>query len=125
VRLVGLVFGLAPRAIGPGVDSFKALARGEPGRLCGPQRPGRDGAKRLIPPSPRPQRRGLRRALTKSPVAVEGHLARHAERRRVTVIAHRAWSIGAAPPPPEEPPATGTHASPGNTSGRGMREKCR
>jgi hypothetical protein len=26
VRLVGLVFGLAPRAIGRGVDSFKALA---------------------------------------------------------------------------------------------------
>ena len=45
-------------------------------------------------------------------VYVEGHLARHGERRRVSVIAHRAWSIAPAPPAPEETPATGTHASP-------------
>ena len=45
-------------------------------------------------------------------VYVEGHLARHGERRRVSIIARRAWSIEAAPPPSEEAPATGTHASP-------------
>jgi len=35
-------------------------------------------------------------------VYVEGHLARHGARGRVSVIAHRAWSIAPAPPPPEE-----------------------
>jgi len=45
-------------------------------------------------------------------VYVEGHLARHGERRRVSVIAHRAWSIAPAPPPPEEDRPSGTHASP-------------
>ena len=45
-------------------------------------------------------------------IYVEGHLARHGERRRVSVIAHRAWSISPAPPAPEEAPPTGTHASP-------------
>jgi hypothetical protein len=45
-------------------------------------------------------------------VYVEGHLARHGERQRVSVIAHRAWSIAPAPPAPEEAPGTGTHASP-------------
>jgi hypothetical protein len=45
-------------------------------------------------------------------VYVEGHLARHGERRRVSVIARRAWSIAPASPPPEEAPPTGTHASP-------------
>ncbi|MGP8161372.1 MAG: hypothetical protein ACLQGJ_09175 [Candidatus Dormibacteria bacterium] len=45
-------------------------------------------------------------------VYVEGHLARHGERRRVSVIAHRAWSIAPAPPAPEEDRPVGTHASP-------------
>jgi hypothetical protein len=45
-------------------------------------------------------------------VYVEGHLARHGERRRVSVIARRAWSIAPAPPLPEEDRPTGTHASP-------------
>ncbi len=46
-------------------------------------------------------------------VYVEGHLARHGARGRVSVIAHRAWSIAPAPLPAEEaPPPTGTHASP-------------
>jgi len=45
-------------------------------------------------------------------VYVEGHLARHGERGRVSVIAHRAWSIAPAPPAPEEDRPTGTHASP-------------
>lgn len=45
-------------------------------------------------------------------VCVEGHLARHGERRRVSIIARRAFSIELAPPPPQEAPATGTHASP-------------
>ena len=43
---------------------------------------------------------------------VEGHLARHGERQRVSVVAHRAWSIAPAPPAPAEAPATGTHTSP-------------
>ena len=45
-------------------------------------------------------------------VYVEGHLARHGERRRVSVVAHRAWSIAPAPSPPEDERPTGTHASP-------------
>jgi hypothetical protein len=45
-------------------------------------------------------------------VYVEGHLARHGERQRVSVIAHRAWSIAPAPPAPEEDRPRGTHASP-------------
>jgi hypothetical protein len=45
-------------------------------------------------------------------VYVEGHLARHGARGRVSVIARRAWSIAPAPPAAEEAPATGTHASP-------------
>ena len=45
-------------------------------------------------------------------VYVEGHLARHGERQRVSVIAHRAWSIAPAPPAPEEDRPSGTHASP-------------
>ena len=45
-------------------------------------------------------------------IYVEGHLARHGERRRVSVIAHRAWSIAPAPPAPKEALPTGTHASP-------------
>jgi hypothetical protein len=45
-------------------------------------------------------------------VYVEGHLARHGDRGRVSVIAHRAWSIALAPPAAEEAPASGTHASP-------------
>ena len=45
-------------------------------------------------------------------VYVEGHLARHGERQRVSVIAHRAWSIAPAPPAPEEDRSSGTHASP-------------
>jgi hypothetical protein len=45
-------------------------------------------------------------------VYVEGHLARHGDRHRVSVIAHRAWSIAPAPSPPEEERPTGTHASP-------------
>ena len=45
-------------------------------------------------------------------VYVEGHLARHGERQRVSVVAHRAWTIAPAPPPPEEERPSGTHASP-------------
>jgi len=45
-------------------------------------------------------------------VYVEGHLARHGDRHRVSVIAHRAWSIAPAPPAPEEDRPMGTHASP-------------
>jgi len=45
-------------------------------------------------------------------VYVEGHLARHGERQRTSVIAHRAWSIALAPPAPEEERPCGTHASP-------------
>jgi hypothetical protein len=45
-------------------------------------------------------------------VYVEGHLARHGERQRVSVVAHRAWSVAPAPPAPEEERPTGTHASP-------------
>ena len=43
-------------------------------------------------------------------VYVEGHLARHGERQRVSVVAHRAWSIAPAPPAPEEDRPSGTHA---------------
>ena len=45
-------------------------------------------------------------------VYVEGHLARHGERRRVSVVAHRAWSILPAPPPPVADDPTSSHASP-------------
>ena len=45
-------------------------------------------------------------------VYVEGHLARHGERQRVSVVAHRAWTIAPAPPPPEEERPSGTHAAP-------------
>ncbi len=44
---------------------------------------------------------------------VEGHLARHGERQRTSIIAHRAWSIAPAQPAPEEERASGTHDSPG------------
>jgi len=45
-------------------------------------------------------------------VYVEGHLARHGERGRVSVIAERAFAILPAPPPPEQAAVTGSHASP-------------
>ena len=45
-------------------------------------------------------------------VYVEGHLARHGARGRVSLIATRAFSTLPAPPPPDEGPVTGTHASP-------------
>jgi len=45
-------------------------------------------------------------------VYVEGHLARHGERGRVSVIAERAFATLPAPPPPEEAAVTGSHASP-------------
>jgi hypothetical protein len=45
-------------------------------------------------------------------VYVEGHLARHGERGRVSVIAERAFATLPAPPPPEEVAVTGSHASP-------------
>jgi len=45
-------------------------------------------------------------------VYVEGHLARHGERGRVSVIAEHAFATLPAPPPPEEAAATGSHASP-------------
>ena len=45
-------------------------------------------------------------------VYVEGQLASHGERQRVSVVAHWAWSIAPAPPAPEEGRPTGTHASP-------------
>jgi len=63
-------------------------------------------------------------------VYVEGHLARHGERRRVSVIAHRAWPIAPAPPAPEETddrrprlppgaPAGGARAKGGDRDGKG------
>jgi hypothetical protein len=45
-------------------------------------------------------------------VYVEGHLARNGERRRVSVMAHRAWSIAPAPPPPDDASPVIAHASP-------------
>jgi hypothetical protein len=45
-------------------------------------------------------------------VYVEGHLARHGERGRVSVIAERAFATLPATPPPEEAAVTGSHASP-------------
>ena len=45
-------------------------------------------------------------------VYVEGHLARHGERGRVSVIAERAFATLPAPPPPEEAAVTRSHASP-------------
>lgn len=43
---------------------------------------------------------------------VEGHVARHGERSRISVIVERAWSISPPPPPPADFPATSSHASP-------------
>jgi hypothetical protein len=45
-------------------------------------------------------------------IYVEGHLARHGERGRVSVIADRAFSTLPAPPPPAPEEATAHHASP-------------
>ena len=45
-------------------------------------------------------------------VYVEGHLARHGERGRVSVIAERAFATLPAAPPPAEAAVTGSHASP-------------
>jgi hypothetical protein len=58
-------------------------------------------------------------------VYVEGHLARHGDRGRTSVIATRAWAILAAPPPPAPEDPTTHHARPASTCGRGTREAWR
>jgi len=103
VTLIGLV-GCWPRPVGPAGDlGFVLLTQRD---LSG-QRVDRHRV--ILPARHVPDLAEFSPGAT---VYVEGHLARHGERGRVSVIAHRAWSIAPAPPAPEEDRPTGTHASP-------------
>ena len=61
----------------------------------------------------------LAKFLPGATVYVEGHLARHGERARITVIATRAWAVLSAPPPPAPEEPTAHHASPPEHLGAG------
>jgi hypothetical protein len=103
VALIGLV-ACRPRPVGEdGEIGFLLLTHRDPAGA-------RVDRHRVILPARR--RPDLVEFLPGATVYVEGHLARHGARARVSVIAHRAWAIAPAPPPPAEAPATGTHASP-------------
>ena len=92
--LIGLVACL-PRPVGDGGDvGFLLLTAARPARPAGSTATGSSSLRVHSP--------DLADFSPGATVYVEGHLARHGDSHRVSVIAHRAWSIAPAPSPPEE-----------------------